>query len=663
MNIKKSIRSKFIILLSSISLLIILSLSIIAILSIKNLGKKQIEGYRTTAMEDAKTRLKNYTDIAFATTESIYKKYKDTQWLQEKYGKRLKNIIDEAESIINHLMIRVQRGEISTYTAKQEAIKLIRSIRYDGGTGYIWINDTTRPYPYMIMHPTIPELDGKILNDKKYNVADGGKNLFVAFLDVTDKDGEGFVRYLWPKPTKEGLTEEQPKLSFVRLFKPLDWIIGTGFYIDDIDKNVLLKEKEIDKTINTLVLTVILASAVLVIVGVITAMLFIIRITRPLRLVIERLKELSKGKGDLRGRLPELTQDEVGVLSGEFNIFVEQLASIIVEIRNNIRGTTELGKHLESSTQELSEKVDILTRNANETLAENNRLVEQIEKTNIVVNSILDFLQDLTEKIEAQASAVTQSSASIQQITASIGNISRVADERKEKNKEIYSLIEKTGKNMENTVNSIADISKSADDIKSLVSVIREIAEHTNLLSINASIEAAHAGDAGAGFSVVADEINRLATTTASHASRISGEIESILHKINDSYRFSTETSDTLKRLMDYVKLVTEGIEEIQLGLKELSIASGEIYDSTNSLINISQDMKNSSSGTKEKADYIRNTLSDVNSIADNTRKKMQILGKILVDMEGSFIRMREAGNKTVKASQNLQELIMRFSL
>lgn len=784
MKIKRSIRSKFIILLSAISVVLIFILSLIAIISIQSLGKRQIESYKTTAMEDAKLRLKNYTDIAFATAESIYNKYNDRSWLEEKYGKRLKNIIDTANSIIQALIARVKRGELSTYAAQQEAARLIRSIRYDDGTGYIWINDTRRPYPRMVMHPTVPALDGKILDDKKYNVADGGKNLFVAFLDVTekgkegfvqylwpkptkdgltedqpklsyviripewnwiigtgvyiddtktdmqneiksalkrmrydngvgyfwindtgrpyprmvmhptvpeldgkilddkkynvaeggknlfvafvditDKEGEGYVRYLWPKPTKDGLTEDQPKLSFVRLFKPLNWIIGTGFYIDDIDANVLAKQEEINKTINSLILTVLVASFVLIIAGISISMFFIMRLTGPLRLVISKLKELSSGTGDLRLRLPELTKDEVGVLSGEFNRFVEQLATIIIEIRNNIKGTTELGEHLAESTKELTEKVELLAKNASETLTENDNLAKEIETTNKAVNGILDFLQELSEKIESQSSAVTQSSASIQQITASIGNISRVADERKEKTQEIYSLIENTGQNMDKTVNSIEDISRSADDIKALVSVIREIAEHTNLLSINASIEAAHAGDAGAGFSVVADEINRLATSAASHASRISGEIEAILNKITDSSKFSKETSETLKKLMDYVRIVTDGIEEIQLGLSELSVASREIHESTNSLMEISHDIMSASSGTKDKADYIRNTLSRVTGIAENTRNKMHVLGSMLKDMESSFENMREVGNRTVEASNNLENLIMHFSL
>lgn len=112
-------------------------------------------------------------------------------------------------------------------------------MRYDNGVGYIWVNDTTRPVPRMIMHPTLPELDGKIMDDTSFNCAEGtGKNLFSAFRDVCEAEGAGYVDYLWPKPTSKGLSKEVPKLSYVSLFKEWQWVIGSGVYIDDIDKDV-----------------------------------------------------------------------------------------------------------------------------------------------------------------------------------------------------------------------------------------------------------------------------------------------------------------------------------------------------------------------------------------------------------------------------------------
>jgi PAS domain S-box-containing protein len=151
----------------------------------------------------------------------------------------IKNNITIAFAMVNSTYQRFLDGEISEEKAKQIAKNDLRQMRYDDGVGYFWINDIGRPYPTMLMHPTTPDLVGNVMDDPKYNCALGiGESLFIAFVDVCLEKGEGYVDYLWPKPTHEGLTKEQPKISFVRLFEPWDWIIGTGVYIDDIEKDV-----------------------------------------------------------------------------------------------------------------------------------------------------------------------------------------------------------------------------------------------------------------------------------------------------------------------------------------------------------------------------------------------------------------------------------------
>jgi signal transduction histidine kinase len=151
----------------------------------------------------------------------------------------LKNNTIIAFSIVNSAYDKFQAGQLSEDQAKTQAKKDLNKLRYSDGVGYFWINDTTRPYPRMIMHPTISNLDGNILDNPEFFCALGkNENLFKAFVDVCLDKKEGYVDYLWPKPTASGLTEQQPKLSYVKLFKPWNWIIGTGVYIDDIEKDV-----------------------------------------------------------------------------------------------------------------------------------------------------------------------------------------------------------------------------------------------------------------------------------------------------------------------------------------------------------------------------------------------------------------------------------------
>ncbi|MCP3922659.1 MAG: hypothetical protein GY714_08750 [Desulfobacterales bacterium] len=195
---------------------------------------------------------RNILNTVLLSVENEYKSllfHKKT--MIERRNAELKNVITIAFRTIQDFHKRAKQGEFSEKVAKKYAISFIKNLRYDKGVGYIWINDTGSPYPKMIIHPTIPELNGKILNDKKFNCALGiRKNLFQAFVEICTSKDEGYVDYLWPKPTSNGLSEEKPKTSFGKLFKEWGWILGTGIYIDDIEQDIkkrhgaILKELE-----------------------------------------------------------------------------------------------------------------------------------------------------------------------------------------------------------------------------------------------------------------------------------------------------------------------------------------------------------------------------------------------------------------------------------
>ena len=218
-------------------LILIFSMSIflgVAIYSIKKKGVEEIGAYKAEEMQKIKGKLRSYVDIAYSVIDSNYRDSINHAFLTKEFGTRLVNIIDAVESILVIKSDQVRSGRLSLEEAQNQARNELMKIRYDNGTGYIWINDTTLPYPKMVMHPTIPALNGQILNDPKFDCALGkGQNLFQAFVETCMKNGEGFVDYIWPKPSDKGLIPNVPKLSYVRLFRDWEWIIGTGIYMDD----------------------------------------------------------------------------------------------------------------------------------------------------------------------------------------------------------------------------------------------------------------------------------------------------------------------------------------------------------------------------------------------------------------------------------------------
>ena len=165
-----------------------------------------------------------------------------------------KHIVTIALALIDKIYKKHQQGLLTEQQAMEQAKSCLRSMRYNNGVGYLWINDMGRPIPRMIMHGSMPELDGQIFNDPKYNCALGiKKNLLQAFMETCLEHGQGYVDYLWPKPTKDGVTEFQPKVSYVSLFKPWNWVVGTGVYFEDIEED---SQKRLDAIISELKQTI-----------------------------------------------------------------------------------------------------------------------------------------------------------------------------------------------------------------------------------------------------------------------------------------------------------------------------------------------------------------------------------------------------------------------
>jgi methyl-accepting chemotaxis protein len=220
----------------------VFSVVYLVIIDLQKRGEIERQAFRDTTIIEVKQNLKDLVDVAYETINRNYSNLQDKKYLEKYYGNRLRTTIDAVESVLSRYHQLVKAGEMTEDEAQKQSLAVIKQIRYDGGTGYVWVNDTSKPFPKMLMHPTLPALNGRVLDDPKYNSALGiNKNLFQAFLDVCERSGEGFVDYIWPKPSPNGMVSDVQKLSYVRHFKPWDWIIGTGIYIDDAKSDTLNK--------------------------------------------------------------------------------------------------------------------------------------------------------------------------------------------------------------------------------------------------------------------------------------------------------------------------------------------------------------------------------------------------------------------------------------
>jgi len=268
-----------------------------------------------------------------------------------------RHIVELAMGVVELNDAEVKAGRMPLEQAQKAAAAQISKMRYEKKE-YVWINDLGKPVPKMIMHPTVPALDGKVLDDPKFNKAttmsDGlhgavqnidRKNLFVTFNEVVGRAGQGFVNYEWPKPKAGGGTTEElyTKLSYVQKFEPWGWVLGSGIYIDDVKRDV--------NTVKWILVSLNVVFAVFML----GLCFFISRgITKTLGYVDINLEEMASGGGDLTRRLHVDREDETGSLAHSFNRFLDNLKDIVVRINQNAVEVASSADHLNTTSASIA---------------------------------------------------------------------------------------------------------------------------------------------------------------------------------------------------------------------------------------------------------------------------------------------------------------------
>lgn len=484
--------------------------------------------------------------------------------IQEKKVKT-QHLVESALAVVEHEYNAFKAGQQTEAQAKQKAINTLESLRY-GDNDYFWINDLNA---VMIMHPIKPALNGKDL----YGLKDkNGKQFFKSFVDLVKANGKGNESYLWPKP---GFEQPVEKISYVAGFEPWGWVVGTGIYVDDV-------EAAFWDTASSQITIAVIGLAITVLV------LFLIAnsIITPMDETNRAMRNISQGEGDLTKRLDASGNDEMSQLARSFNLFVDQIQSVIKEVDSS---TQRVASAAEQLTQATGQSTDAIHRQTTET--------DQVATAiNEMAATIHQVAQSAIDAAESTRKAEQQTHTGKDDIHATTSNIASLSEE------------------VSRATDVIKQLDEQANNIASVLDVIGGIAEQTNLLALNAAIEAARAGEQGRGFAVVADEVRTLASRTQDSTHEIEKMIEqlqagakqavTVMETSVSSTRSTMERADETQTVLEDVAQsmlqVNDMISQIASAAEQQSAVAEQISASVVSIVDLSESSSQSADQTRQ---------------------------------------------------------------
>ncbi|ABN60170.1 methyl-accepting chemotaxis sensory transducer [Shewanella baltica OS155] len=495
---------------------------------------------------------------------------------------QIKEATEIAAGIVQYQLSLKENGNVN---------QALRDIRF-GSSGYFFIYDSQGKN---LFHAVMPNLEGQ----NKIDMTDPrGTKIIVGLLDAA-KRGDGNFSFYFQKPNTN---EQIEKIGYSMMIPGTDWMLGTGAYIDDIDAVVedyraTVTEQMIDKSYAILLIALLLAAMTAVVI-LATAQ----RMVAPIKNMADNLNDIAKGEGDLTKRLTVKGEDEIAQLGQSFNLFVDKLQTIIGDVANATAKVKSAANAIHDQTKVMS-----------------SQLISHNNETDQVVTAITEMSATASEV----AQNTTQVAEATHAATGDVANAQRCVDASLE---EISALMAQ----INNAAGNIQSLSEQSKKINNVLSVIGGIAEQTNLLALNAAIEAARAGEQGRGFAVVADEVRNLASRTQSSTLEIN-EMLSELHKLVAlAVKTMEESQQSCVRSVDSSRAISESLGSVTSAVTAINDMSTQIATAATEQSSVTEEINRNVFAIQEIVNELLHSSEDAARVSQTVSQEGINLGKLV---------------------------------
>lgn len=539
------------------------------------------------------------------------------------FDRSMKGQVENAVSLVQALYKQQMAGAITEQEAKQRAADYLRQIRFNG-EDYFWI-DTYEGVNVVLYGRK--DVEGKSRWDSK----DTHGKLLIQEIIKAGRAGGGFSEFYFPKP---GQTEALPKRSYSLAFDPYKWVIGTGNWYEDIDKAVLAQQQQYEAAHRKQYITQAVIALISLLLSAVLAFLLGRSLTRPLIKTQETVNELAKGNLTVKLDGAILNRnDEIGSMA-------HALANMIKNYSAMIRSVSSGTEHLSAMSQQLTASAQESTK-ASTVVAESSSQVAEGSQTQLAaisdVSSVVEELGASTEEVAATSSGVSASSKKMLTMAEQGGIV-------------ISSTIQQMGSIKDSVTASarlVEKLGERSNQIGQIVDTISSIAGQTNLLALNAAIEAARAGEQGRGFAVVADEVRKL----AEQSQVASQEISDIIKEIQQ---------DTLKA----VEAMHSGEQEVGKGTEYVKTAGQTFSDILSAVQNVSAQVDDISAAIEEMAKGTQTIVESVKIIEGYSKDAVletQTVSAAAEEQTASMHEIAESSGSLADIAGELQQQIIKF--